>query len=86
MMIRTQIALDAERHRAAKRKAADLGLSLAEYIRRLVDNDLPQPHPRRGDMSRLFGLGRSGGSDVARHKDEYIGEAVEAERIRKRDH
>ncbi len=76
-MIRTQIAMDPEQHRAARRKAADLGLSLAEYIRRLVDRDLPQPEPRRGDMSRLSGKGNSAGSDVAGHKDEYIGEAVE---------
>lgn len=83
MMIRTQISLEPEQHRAAKRKAAELGLSLAEYIRRLVERDLPQPEPRRADLSRLFGTGNSGGSDVAEHKDDYIGDAVEA-RSRKR--
>ena len=83
MMIRTQIALDAEQHRAAKRKAAELGVSLAEYMRRLVDRDLERPHGG-GDMSHLFGAGDSGGSDVAKHKDEYLGEAVEAERTRTR--
>jgi hypothetical protein len=31
------------------------------------------------DISAIFGLGSSGGSDIARFKDEYIGEAVEAE-------
>jgi hypothetical protein len=83
MMIRTQIAMDPEQHRAARRKAAELGLSLAEYIRRLVERDLPQPEPRRGDMARLFGQGNSGGSDVGKHKREYIGKAVEDEWGRK---
>lgn len=84
MMIRTQISLDPEQHRAARRKAADLGLSLAEYIRRLVERDLPRREHHRGDMSRLSGMGNSGGSDVATFKDEYVGEAIEVDWVRKR--
>lgn len=84
MMVRTQISMDAEQHRAARHKAAELGLSFAEYIRRLVERDLPEPEPRRGDMSRLSGMGRSGGSDVAKYKHAYLGEAVEVDYLRKR--
>ncbi len=83
MMQRTQIMLDPEDHRGAKRRAAEAGISLAEYIRRLVRADLEEAP--KADVSVLFGLGDSGGSggsDIANHKDQYIGEAVEAEHIR----
>jgi len=30
-----------------------------------------------GDITAIFDLGRSGGSDVARHKDRYVAEAIE---------
>ena len=82
MVARTQITLPAEDHRRARARAAELGISLAEYIRRLVARDLGTPAPR-GDISAIFDLGSSGGSDIARFKDEYIGDAVEAEYVRK---
>lgn len=75
MVVRTQITLDAEAHRQAKRRAADLGISFAEYVRRVVDRDLGAPAPRP-DPSQIFGLFDSGGSDVARDKDRYVDEAV----------
>ena len=78
MMVRTQISLPPEDHRRARRKAAQLGISLAEYVRRLVERDVAEPRPR-ARVSEIFGIGDSGGSDVARFKDEYIGEAVEAD-------
>ena len=78
MMSRTQITLSPENHRQARRRAAELGISLAEYIRRLVDRDLQEASSARTDISVIFGLGDSGGSDVATHKHEYVGEAVDA--------
>jgi hypothetical protein len=78
MVARTQITLPPDEHRRARAKAAALGISLAEYIRRLVRADLGEPRPA-GDISLIFGLGDSGGSDIARFKDRYIAEAVEAE-------
>lgn len=77
MVQRTQVTLDPEQHRRARQRAAELGVSLAEYLRRLVRNDLGGD-PAAGDVSAILALGDSGGSDVARHKDEYIGEAVDA--------
>ena len=61
-----------------------MGISLAEYVRRLVDRDLGEVERPAADISVLFGLGDSGGSDIANHKDEYIGEAFEAMRRRRR--
>jgi hypothetical protein len=75
MQQRTQIYLPPEEHRRARRRAAELGVSLAEYVRRLVRQDLGGPG-RNADVSSLFALGDSGGSDVARQKDAYIGGAI----------
>jgi hypothetical protein len=78
MAQRTQISLPPEDHRRARARASELGISLAEYIRRLVARDLRgvrEPAP----VDALFGLGSSGdGADVSAHKDAYVGEAVEA--------
>ena len=78
MMHRTQILLEPAEHRRARRRAAELGISLAEYIRRLVREDLHQP-AWQGDVAGIFDLGDSGGSDIASEKDRYIGEAVGAD-------
>jgi hypothetical protein len=75
MMQRTQVYLEASEHRRARRKAAELGISLAEYMRRLVRDDLAGP-AAAADVTALFGLGDSGGSDVSSFKDRYVGEAI----------
>jgi hypothetical protein len=79
MMARVQVALSPEEHRRARERAADLGISFAEYVRRLVARDLGHS-PGDGDPRALFDLGDSDGSDVARMKDVYVGESVEAHR------
>jgi hypothetical protein len=81
MMVRTQIALEAQDHRRAKRRAAELGVSLAEYVRGAVRRDLGDSRAG-GDISGIFGLFDSGGSDIATHKDRYLAEAIEAEHPR----
>jgi hypothetical protein len=81
MMQRTQILLSPSDHRRARKRAAELGISLAEYVRRLVQRDLQGPEPQ-GDVTALFALGRSSGSDVATRKDAYVGEAVRPRRAR----
>jgi len=83
MMHRTQIMLDPSEHQRARRRAAELGVSLAEYIRRLVRDDLDGPRPP-ADVSTIFDLGDSGGSDVATARDSYLGEAFAADHDRSR--
>jgi hypothetical protein len=73
--MRTQIALDAAQHAQAKQKAARLGITLAEYVRRLVDRDLAGASPEASPGS-IVGLGRSGGSDIAREGTDAIAGAV----------
>jgi hypothetical protein len=75
MMARTQITLDPENHRRARRRAAALGISLAEYVRRLVARDIGQS-ARTGNPATVFDLGDSGGSNVAAHKDAYVSAAI----------
>ena len=79
MTQRTQITLPSDEHRAARRRAAEQGISLAEYVRRLVHEDLTEAGSKpKADISVIFGLGDSGGSNVAKFKHEYVGEAVDA--------
>jgi hypothetical protein len=75
MMARTQITLDPHLHKRARQRAAELGISLAEYLRRLVSQDLGAA-PKSTDVSAVFNLGSSAGGDVAKDKDRMLGEAV----------
>jgi len=77
-MQRTQISLSEELLRRARSRSMELGISLAEYIRRLVSRDLDRQQPR-ADVSEVFDLGRTGDSDIARRKDEMIGQSMAAE-------
>ncbi len=83
MMSRTQITLDPEIQRRARRRAGDLGISFAEHVRRLVQRDLGSS-PAKVDPALVFDLGRSRGSDVGKHKDAMIAEAMASVRRSKR--
>lgn len=61
--------------REARDRAGGLGISLAEYVRRLVAEDLKGEEPAAVDPSAVFDLGSSGGSDIARDKDSMLREA-----------
>ena len=74
-MTRTQLSLDREMLRRARQRAAQLGISLAEYVRRLVAEDLGERRPAV-DPSVVFNLGSSGGSDIAAEKDAMIADAI----------
>jgi hypothetical protein len=79
MMARTQITLETEMQRRARQRASDLGVSLAEYFRRLVARDLARPETT-AQVDRIFDLGSSGGSDIASRKDSMIAEAFQFRR------
>ena len=74
MMSRTQVTLEPEIQRRARQRAQDLGVSLAEYVRRLVANDLGRP-PMKANPRSIFDLGTSGGSNIARDKNAMIAQA-----------
>ena len=81
MKSRTQITLDPEMQQRARKRAGQLGISFAEYIRRLVSDDLSKPN-HAVDPSIVFNLGNSGCVDIAKHEDDMLGEAIVAEKAR----
>ena len=83
MMAKTQITLETEMQRRARQRANDLGVSLAEYFRRLLARDLARPETA-AHVDRIFDLGASGGSDIASHKDSMIAEAFRSTRRKPR--
>jgi hypothetical protein len=82
MMARTQITLEKELQRQARRRAGEIGVSFAEYVRRLVARDLVRPEPKV-DLSCVFDLGVSGGSDIAVEKDTMIADAFASARMKR---
>ncbi len=71
MMTRTQLSFEREMLHEARARAGELGISLAEYVRRLVAADL-KGEVQDIDPSAVFNLGSSGGSDIARDKDAMV--------------
>jgi len=84
---RKQITMDADLKRRAHARAAQLGISFAEYIRRLVVSDLGELKPDLGpkpDISTVFNLIDEGPpTNIAHDKDKMVGEAVWEEHLRK---
>jgi hypothetical protein len=76
MMTRTPLSFEREILRRARARAGELGVSLAEYVRRLVAEDLGEGVVV-SDPAVVLDLGASGGSDVAKHKDAMLGDAME---------
>jgi hypothetical protein len=56
-----------------------MGISLAEYVRRLVARDLARPE-QKADVSSIFDLGSSGSSDIGAHKHPMVADAFAAAR------
>jgi hypothetical protein len=76
MNARTQISMDPELQQRAHAKAAELGISFAEYVRRLVAQDIGEPK-QKADISVLFDLIDEGPpTNIARDKDKMIGQAA----------
>jgi hypothetical protein len=68
MMSRTQITLENEVERRARKRASELGVSLAARPETAIAVD------------RIFDLGSSGGADIAMDKDSMIAEAFQPKR------
>jgi len=78
-MIRTQIQLEERQATALRRLAAEKGVSIAELIRRAVDEALLHRGDGQARYRRalsVLGRGRSGLTDVSRKHDEYFAESV----------
>lgn len=71
-MLRTQVSLGEQDYKLAKKKAAALGISLPEYVRRAIRGALP-PSAQPSWM-RYAGLAESGNPQSS----QSIGEIVSA--------
>ena len=69
-MIRTQISLDEQEYRLAKKEAASLGISVAEFVRRAIRELLPPEGP--GPWMRFAGMIESGNRRSSQSIDELI--------------
>jgi len=69
-MIRTQVSLDKKEYDSAKKEAAALGISLAEFIRRAVREHLPV-HGQSPWM-RYAGFVESGDRRSSQSIDEIV--------------
>lgn len=78
-MIRTQIQLEERQAEALRKLAAERGVSLAELIRRAIDESLLHQGERQSRYRRalsVVGKGSSGLSDVARGHDDHFVETL----------
>jgi hypothetical protein len=81
---RTQIYLLSAQHEALKAESQMLKISLAELMRRIVEEHLKirnkSPVFAKEDYLSLVGLGESGIDDIAEQHDHYLGVAITADR------
>ena len=69
-MIRTQISLDEQDYKLAKKEAAALGISVAEYARRAIRRELPPAaHPA---WMRYAGMVESGNPQSSQSIDDIV--------------
>lgn len=69
-LIRTQISLDEREYRLAKKEAAALGISVAEFVRRAIRELLPPEG--QGPWMRFAGMIESGNRRSSQSIDELI--------------
>lgn len=72
--MRTVITLPDHIHAMAKRRAAELGISFAEFARRLFEKELAKAAPH-GDIDSICGMVEGTPFDMARDGRRIIDEA-----------
>lgn len=85
-MIRTQVYLTREQHRALRRAAAREGVSMTAELRRLIDRYLlaegGAAELEREPVFSFVGIGACGARDVAERHDEYLADAFRRTDVR----
>jgi hypothetical protein len=69
-MLRTQVSLDEQDYKLARKEAAALGISVAEYVRRAIRSTLPSSGQPK--WMRYAGLVESGNSQSSQSIDEIV--------------
>ena len=81
--MRTIITMPDHLHAQAKQRAAELGISFAEFARRLFEKELSLPVPQ-GDIDSICGMVTGTPFDMASDGERIIGEAAESLLVNKR--
>lgn len=76
--MRTIITLPDQMHAQAKQRAAELGISFAEFARRLFEKELDTSAPQ-GDLESICGMVQGAPFDMARDGRSIVEAAVTAE-------
>ena len=78
MTFRVTVPIEETSLERARAEALVRGQTVEMYLADLIEMSLPPgPHPVRGDVSSIFGLVQEGEpTDIARDKDELIGDAA----------
>ena len=72
-MIRTQVSLDAKEYALARREARALGISVAEFVRRAIRDQLPPAGGQTaGAWMRYAGFIESGNPRSSASGDEIV--------------
>lgn len=71
-MIRTQISLDEDAYREAKEEARQQGISLAEFLRRLVAAGIRHRQTKQRPWMRHAGVLASGDPDASQSVDAIV--------------
>lgn len=69
-MVRTQVSLNEDEYKAAKREAGRLGISFAELVRRSLRQLLPVDESK--PWMRFAGMVESGDPESSRRIDEVV--------------
>lgn len=81
-MTRTQVYLTSKQHRDLKKAASREGVSMTEFLRRIVDVHLYGAREKRRPAKDLIlsfvALGESGRKDVSANHDRTLDEALRA--------
>lgn len=79
--VRTQVYFDREQHDRLLQEAKRRGISLAELLRRIVDQHLhAHPKPPREAYLSIVGIAEDAARDVSVQHDRYLGESLARER------
>jgi hypothetical protein len=85
-VVRTQIYLPADHHRAMRREAQEAGVSLTALIRRLVADHVDGRHGvesvSKDAVLSFVGLGSSGAREVSERHDAALDEAFRGRAVR----
>ncbi|WP_419918737.1 hypothetical protein [Candidatus Poriferisocius sp.] len=73
--MRAIVTLPDHLHARAKQRAAELGISFAEFSRRLFEKELNEPQPQ-GDIDAICGIVDGVSFDMARDGGQIVAEAV----------